>query len=52
VTQKFDYRLRGRGPFAWASDRLFVRTQVRSSLERSLLRFKHEVEEIAEFAEP
>jgi hypothetical protein len=48
VTQTLDYRLRGRGPFAWASDRLFVRTQVRRSLERSLLRFKHEVAEIAQ----
>ena len=47
VTQTMDYRLRGRGPLAWVSDRLFVRSQVRGSLERSLLRFKHEVEEIA-----
>jgi Polyketide cyclase / dehydrase and lipid transport len=47
VTQTMDYRLAGRGPFSWVSDRLFVRSQVRGSLERSLLRFKHEVEEIA-----
>jgi uncharacterized protein YndB with AHSA1/START domain len=47
VTQTMDYRLAGRGPFSWASDFLFVRSQVRGSLERSLLRFKHEVEEIA-----
>jgi uncharacterized protein YndB with AHSA1/START domain len=47
VTQTMEYRLAGRGPFSWASDFLFVRSQVRGSLERSLLRFKHEVEEIA-----
>jgi uncharacterized membrane protein len=51
VTQTMDYRLGG-GPFAWISDRLFVRAQMRSSLERSLLRFKHEVEEIAKLGEP
>jgi Polyketide cyclase / dehydrase and lipid transport len=48
VTQTMDYRLTGAGPFSWFSDRLFVRSQVRGSLERSLLRLKHEVEEIAE----
>jgi Polyketide cyclase / dehydrase and lipid transport len=47
VTLTMDYRLGGRGPFTWASDRLFVRTQVRRSLERTVLRFKHEVEEVA-----
>jgi Polyketide cyclase / dehydrase and lipid transport len=46
VTQTTDYRLGG-GPFAWVSDRLFVRSQMRGSLERSLMRFKHEVEEVA-----
>jgi uncharacterized membrane protein len=51
ATQTMDYRLGG-GPFAWISDRLFVRAQMRSSLERSLLRFKHEVEEIAKLGEP
>jgi hypothetical protein len=48
LTLTMDYRLNGRGPFTWATDRLFVRAQVRRSLERSVLRFKHEVEEIAE----
>ena len=48
VTQTMDYRLLGGGPFAWFGDRLFVRSQVRGSLERSLLRLKHEVEEVAE----
>jgi hypothetical protein len=47
VTLTMDYRLGGRGPFTWASDRLFVRTQVRRSLERTVLRLKHEVEEVA-----
>jgi hypothetical protein len=47
VTQVLDYRLRRRGPFAWATDRLFVRSQIRSSLRRSLGRLKHEVEERA-----
>jgi hypothetical protein len=46
VRQRLEYGLRSRGPFAWLTDRLFVRSQMRRSLERSLLRFKHEVEEI------
>jgi Polyketide cyclase / dehydrase and lipid transport len=51
VTQTMDYRLVGAGPLGWFSDRLFVRSQLRSSLERTLLRLKHEVEEIAELGE-
>jgi uncharacterized membrane protein len=47
VTLTVDYRLPGRGPFAWLTDRIFVRGQVDRSLGRSLLRLKHEVEEIA-----
>jgi uncharacterized membrane protein len=47
VSQTLEYRLAGPSPFAWATERLFVRGQVRSSLRRSLLRFKHEVEEAA-----
>ncbi len=47
VEQTLDYRLARPGPFAWATERLFVRGQVRDSLRRSLLRFKHEVEEAA-----
>ena len=47
VTLTLDYRLARSGPYAWIVERLFVRGQVRSSLQRSLLRFKHEVEEIA-----
>lgn len=45
VTQTLDYRLASSGPVARLSERLFVRGQVRKSVQRSLLRFKHEVEE-------
>ena len=48
VTLRSDYRLPRNGPFAWLTDRLFVRSQVQRSLERTLLRFKHDVEELAE----
>jgi hypothetical protein len=45
VTQALDYRLRRRrGPFAWLTERLFVRSQIADSLQRGLGRFKHEVE--------
>jgi hypothetical protein len=47
VTLTADYALPGRGPFTWLTDRLFVRGQVERSLGRSLLRLKHEVEELA-----
>jgi hypothetical protein len=47
VTQELDYRLRRRGPFAWLTDRLFIRSQVRGSLARTLARLKLEVEERA-----
>jgi uncharacterized membrane protein len=46
VTLTVDYRLPRGGPFAWLTDRLFVRGQVARSLGRSLLQLKHEVEEI------
>jgi uncharacterized membrane protein len=52
VTQTLDYRLGRGGPFAWITERLFVRGQVRGSLQRSLLRFKHEAEEAAHFEDP
>jgi hypothetical protein len=48
VTLTMDYRLLRGGPFRWVSDRLFVRSPVRGSLERTLLRLKHDVEEVAE----
>lgn len=47
VTQELEYRLRGGGPFAKLTDRLFIRSQMRGSLRRSLARFKLEVEEVA-----
>jgi Polyketide cyclase / dehydrase and lipid transport len=47
VTQELEYRLRSRGPFTWLTDRLFIRSQVRGSVARSLARLKLEVEELA-----
>jgi len=52
VTQRLEYRLARSGPFAWLTERIFVRGQVRQSLARSLLRFKHEAEEAAHFEGP
>jgi len=45
ITQALEYRLRRRGPLARLTDLLFVRSQVRGSMRRSLERFKVEVEE-------
>jgi Polyketide cyclase / dehydrase and lipid transport len=47
VTQELDYRLRRRGPFVWLTDRLFIRSQLRGSIARSLAHLKLEVEELA-----
>jgi Polyketide cyclase / dehydrase and lipid transport len=47
VTQELDYRLRDRGVFAKLTDRLFIRSQMRGSLARSLGRLRLEVEEVA-----
>jgi hypothetical protein len=47
VTQELDYRLRQGGPFALVTDRLFIRSQMRGSLHRSLARLKLEVEDVA-----
>ena len=47
MTMTLDYRLQRGGLFAWVTERLFVRGQVSGSLRRSLLRFKHEAEEVA-----
>jgi len=47
VGQELEYRLRKRGPFAWLTDRLFIRSQMRGSLRRSLARLKLEAEERA-----
>lgn len=52
VTQELDYRLRQRGPFAKVTDRLFIRSQMRGSLGRSLARLKLEVEEVAAGTQP
>jgi hypothetical protein len=51
VTLKLDYALLRRGPFSWLTERLFVRGQMRQSLQRTLLRFKHEAEEAAHIAD-
>ena len=48
VTLTFEYRIAGGGgPFKGLTDRLFVRGQVRQSLQRTLVRFKQEAEEAA-----
>jgi hypothetical protein len=47
ITLTLRYRLARRGPLAWLTDVLFVRSQVRRSLERSLLRFERELAERA-----
>lgn len=44
VTQELSYRLRKGGAFSWLTDRLFIRSQMRGSLRRSLARLKLEVE--------
>jgi uncharacterized protein YndB with AHSA1/START domain len=45
VRQELAYELRGRGVFARVADLLFVRSQMRLSLQRSLSAFAAEVEE-------
>ena len=45
VTQELEYRLRRRGPFVWLTDRLFIRAQLRASMQRSLARFAAEAGE-------
>jgi hypothetical protein len=52
VTQELDYRLRDRGVFAKVTDRLFIRSQMRGSLGRSLARLRLEVEEVAAGTRP
>jgi hypothetical protein len=47
VTQELDYSLRSGGPFAKVTDLLFIRSQMRGSLGRSLGRLKLEAEEVA-----
>jgi len=52
VTQELDYSLRQRGPFAKLTDMLFIRSQMRGSLTRSLARLKLEAEEAATGPQP
>jgi hypothetical protein len=47
VTQSLSYTLRARGPIARIGALLFVKSQVRASLQRSLLAFKRGAEEAA-----
>lgn len=49
VAIELEYELVKGGVFAAVTDSLFVRGQVRKSLQRTLLRFKHEAEEAAHF---
>ena len=50
VTLTLTYRVGRGGPLAALTERVFIRGQVRGSLRRTLLRFKHEAEEVAHFA--
>ena len=47
VSQRLDYRLLDRGPIARLGAVLFVRSQVRQSVQRSLLAFRRAAEEAA-----
>ncbi len=47
VTLELEYRLASGGPLAWVTDRVFVRSQMRESLRRTLARFRLEVEDLA-----
>lgn len=50
VRQHLHYSLAGRGPIVRLAAALFVKGQIRSSLERGLQALKREVEELAAFA--
>jgi uncharacterized membrane protein len=50
VGQELEYRLKRGGPFARVADRLFIRSQMRASVRRSLSRLKLEVEEVAQIS--
>ena len=47
VRLTLSYKLPGNRVLAAITDRLFVRGQVRRALQRTLMRFKHEAEEVA-----
>lgn len=44
VAQKLDYRLKRRGPFAAFADLLFIRSQLASSMQRSLAALRRELD--------
>jgi hypothetical protein len=50
VAQELEYELAQRGVLVRVTDRLFVRSQMRGSLECSLECFRYEVEELAAVA--
>ena len=47
VTLELEYRLASGGPLTWVTDRVFVRSQMRESLRRTLARYRLEVEDLA-----
>ncbi|MDX6583833.1 MAG: hypothetical protein QOI10_3017 [Solirubrobacterales bacterium] len=48
VTLELSYALPGSGPFTWLTERIFVRGQVRRSLQRTLARFRLEAEDLSD----
>ena len=48
VTLQLTYSLGRTGPLAWLTERIFVRGQVRQSLQRTLLRLRLEAEELGD----
>ena len=50
VTLELTYELASSGPLTWLTERLFVRGQMRGSLQRTLARFRLEAEEVSETA--
>jgi hypothetical protein len=47
VTAELSYSLGSSGPFAWLTERLFVRSQMRGSVQRTLARLRLEAEDVA-----
>jgi Polyketide cyclase / dehydrase and lipid transport len=45
ITQELSYRLLSGGPLSWLTDRIFIRSQIRGSMRRSLERFALELAE-------
>jgi Polyketide cyclase / dehydrase and lipid transport len=46
IAQRLEYGLVSGGPFAWLTDRLFIRSQVRGSMRRSLDRLALELGDV------